>query len=68
MLRKVQETDTNFRNFGRYLADQLKPVKTSFFASSMFKYIVLAMVIGLIVFILFLFLMPTLMGGGIQIP
>jgi len=56
VLRKVQETDINFRNFGRYLGDQLKPGKTGFFANPIIKYIIIAAIIGLVIFMVMLFL------------
>lgn len=55
ILRKVQETDTNFRNFGRYVAETSKPMKPSFFKSKYVKYIIIAAVVGLIMFIIFMF-------------
>lgn len=56
ILKKVQETDVNFRNFGRYLGDQLKPGKTGFFSSSLMKYVVIAAIVGMVIFMVVLFL------------
>jgi len=55
ILKKVQETDVNFRNFGRYIGENIKPMKKGFFASPMMKYILIAAVVGLIIFILMMF-------------
>lgn len=55
ILKKVQETDINFRNFGRYIGENIKPIKKGFFASNYVKYILLAAIIGTIVFILLMF-------------
>jgi hypothetical protein len=63
ILRKVQETDTSFRNFGRYIGENIKPGKRGFLASSLVKYILLAGVIGLIVFIIILFV-PGFLNAG----
>jgi hypothetical protein len=56
ILRKVQETDTNFRNFGRYVAETSKPVKPGLFKSKYMKYIIIAAIVGLVVLLIFMFL------------
>ena len=56
ILKKVQETDVSFRNFGRYLGDQLKPGKKGFFSSPIMKYIVIAAIIGFAALMVLLFL------------
>lgn len=69
ILRKVQETDTSFRNFGRYIGENIKPMRKGFFASPIIKYIIIAAVIGLIVFVILLFVPGLLQAGSnLQFP
>jgi len=66
ILRKVQETDTSFRNFGRYIGENIKPVKKGLFASPFVKYFLIAAVIGFVIFIILLFV-PGLLNAGANI-
>lgn len=66
ILKKVQETDINFRNFGRYIGESIKPLKKGLFSSPMIKYVILAAIIGLIAMIMLMFL-PGLLQAGSKI-
>lgn len=57
ILRKVQETDVSFRNFGRYVGENIKPTKGGLFGgSNIVKWIILAAVIGIIIMIILMFI------------
>lgn len=64
ILRKVQETDVSFKNFGRYIGENIKPLKKGLFSSPIIKYIILAAIIGLVMLILFMFVPGILQAGS----
>lgn len=68
ILRKVQDTDINFRNFGRYIGENIKPIKKGLFASPFMKYIIIGAIVLLIVFVLIMFVPGILQAGSKIMP
>lgn len=64
ILRKVQETDTSFRNFGRYIGENIKPVKKGLFASPIIKWILIGVVVFLVIMIIMMFVPGMLQAGS----
>lgn len=64
ILRKVQETDISFRNFGRYIGENIKPMKRGIFGSPLMKWVIYGAIIALIVFIILLFVPGFLSAGS----
>jgi len=66
ILRKVQEIDINFRNFGRYAGELLHPKKGFLSNNPIIKYIIIAAIVGLIIMVILMFL-PGLIQSGAKI-
>lgn len=64
ILDKIIEIDTSFRNFGRYVGENIKPIKKSIFGSPMFKYIIIGIVIVMIIIIMLMFVPGLLQAGS----
>jgi len=62
ILRKVQEIDTNFRNFGRYIGEQLHPKSTGLFSNKWVKWILIGVVVAIVIFIVIMFV-PSILSS-----
>jgi len=70
VLRKIINTDIHFRDFGRYIGENIKPGKKGLLASHpIIKWILIAMVVGMVAFIMILFIPGFLQAGSnLSIP
>lgn len=64
ILDKVLGTSSDFKIFGRYIGENIRPVKKGFFASPYMKYVIIGAIVFLIIFILIMFLPGILQAGS----
>lgn len=56
ILKAIQETARDFKTFGRYIGENIKPKKSSIFASPIIKYILIGAVVFFILILVMMFI------------
>lgn len=66
ILKSIQDNAKDFKTFGRYIGENIKPKKVGLFSSNIVKFIIIGAVIGLIILIIVMFI-PGFLNAGSNI-